>query len=86
MSMSLWELAATPLSIGQMVAGISGTCLSRGIVQTESSRKFEAWLKAELKKRNLAEPKFLVDYANGEYLNAAIQTLYETWRTEHASG
>ncbi|MBA6130196.1 MULTISPECIES: hypothetical protein [Pseudomonas] len=76
MSMSLWELAATPLSEGQ----------AADAVKEPIDPPFEKWLKGQLKQRKLAQPQFLRDAGNGEYLNAAVQTLYQTWRSEHASG
>ncbi|MBA6150329.1 MULTISPECIES: hypothetical protein [Pseudomonas] len=76
MSMSLWELAATPLSEGQ----------AADAVKEPINLPFEKWLKGQLKQRKLALPQFLRDASNGEYLNAAVQTLYQAWLAEHAPG
>ncbi|MBA6134674.1 MULTISPECIES: hypothetical protein [Pseudomonas] len=84
MSLSLWELAATPLSEGQKMGAINWTSRSRGIPAFDL--EFQSWLTAQLEQRKLAQPQFLRDAGNGEYLNAAVQTLYQTWRSEHASG
>ena len=45
---------------------------------------FEKWLKGQLKKAGTTS--FLRDASNGEYLNAAVQTLYQAWLAEHAPG
>ncbi|WP_256825344.1 hypothetical protein [Pseudomonas juntendi] len=84
MSLSLWELAATPLSDGQKMGALGGTSRSRGIPAFDL--EFQSWLTAELEQRKLGQPEFLRDASNGEYLNSAVQTLYQTWLAEHASG
>lgn len=84
MSLSLWELAATPLSQGQMAEAAEETPGSTA--EARADLEFQKWLGSELRKRKLAKPQFLRDATNGDYLNAAIQTLYESWRAEHAPG